>query len=280
MSWNGEVEHGAWICNNVANSQHQPSYCLQTNTKCFYFCPKLDLSPAWKITCQLIAHKVIFVRIYNDTCQKLSTRNKKICYTFIMNCLKILECTTRCEAWRLFLWVAFSARDTFKSSFECARLLIHEYPSLRFARYARFWDKYIIRYKKIFDLRISQFAVCTVCTTLWDKYIKRYKKYLIYLWAKVEWGRGGMQKAGDRLPANCGGNLWGVAPWSWKTGEEAGSCAGTPHWAGGGRSCLPPVEQNGHPAAARQCCHSWEQDSNSTWGLYRWDFIIPQFTVS
>ena len=97
---------------------------------------------------------------------------------------------------------------------------------------------------------------------------------------EIEWGRGGVQKAGDRLPANCGGNLWGVAPWSWKTGEEAGSCAGTPHWAGGGRSCLPPVEQNGHPAAARQCCHSWEQDSNSTWGLYRWDFIIPQFTVS
>ena len=38
---------------------------------------------------------------------------------------------------------------------------------------------------------------------------------------------------------------------------------GTPHWAGGGRSCLPSVDQNGHPAAARQCCHSREQDSTS-----------------
>ena len=33
--------------------------------------------------------------------------------------------------------------------------------------------------------------------------------------------------------------------------EEAGSCAGTPHWAGGGRSCLPSVEQIVHPAAAQ-----------------------------
>ena len=33
-------------------------------------------------------------------------------------------------------------------------------------------------------------------------------------------------------------------------------CSSPPQWAGRGESCLPPVEQNEYPAAARQWCHS------------------------
>ena len=55
---------------------------------------------------------------------------------------------------------------------------------------------------------------------------------LTYAYERNKWGRGGVQETGDCFLANCGRDLWGMAPRCQEGGEKAGSGSRPPHWPG------------------------------------------------